>query len=63
MSARAAFDRRARRWSRNFANGVGSREGARHGLARGTSDEALEAGQAVEVVDGVDGATLKVKRV
>jgi len=45
----------------NFANGVGSVK-VRDTVWRAVSDEALEAGQAVEVA-AVDGITLKVKRV
>jgi membrane protein implicated in regulation of membrane protease activity len=44
----------------NFANGVGSVK-VQDTVWRAVSDEALEAGQAVEV-SGVDGATLRVKR-
>lgn len=45
----------------NFANGVGHVQ-VQDTVWRATSDEALEAGQSV-IVDSVDGATLKVKRV
>lgn len=45
----------------NFANGTGSVK-VRDTVWRAASDEALEAGQAVEVA-AVDGVTLKVKRV
>jgi membrane protein implicated in regulation of membrane protease activity len=45
----------------NFANGVGSVK-VGDTIWRATSDEALEAGQPVEVAS-VDGVTLKVKRV
>jgi membrane protein implicated in regulation of membrane protease activity len=45
----------------SFANGVGSVKIA-DTIWRAVSDEALEAGQDVEVA-GVDGVTLKVKRV
>jgi len=45
----------------NFANGVGSVK-VQDTVWRATSDEALDAGQAVEVA-AVDGVTLKVKRV
>jgi inner membrane protein len=44
----------------NFANGVGSVK-VQDTVWRATSDEALEAGQAVEIA-AADGATLKVKR-
>jgi inner membrane protein len=44
----------------NFANGVGSVK-VQDTVWRATSDEALEAGQAVEIAS-VNGATLKVKR-
>ncbi len=44
----------------NFANGVGSVK-VQDTVWRATSEEALEAGQPVEV-SGVDGATLRVKR-
>lgn len=43
-----------------FANGVGSVK-VNDTIWRAVSDEALEAGQSVEIA-GVDGATLKVKR-
>lgn len=45
----------------NFANGVGSVKIA-DTIWRAVSEEALEAGQSVEVA-GVDGVTLKVKRI
>lgn len=45
----------------NFANGVGSVK-VGDTMWRATSEESLEAGQAVEVAS-VDGVTLKVKRV
>jgi len=45
----------------NFANGVGSVK-VQDTVWRAVSDEALDAGQAVEVA-AVDGVTLKVKRV
>jgi membrane protein implicated in regulation of membrane protease activity len=45
----------------NFANGTGSVK-LQDTLWRAVSDEALEAGQAVEVA-AVDGTTLKVKRI
>lgn len=45
----------------NFANGVGSVK-VKDTVWRALSEEALEAGQQVEIT-GVDGSTLKVKRV
>jgi len=45
----------------NFANGVGSVK-VKDTVWRALSEDALEAGQQVEIT-GVDGSTLKVKRV